>query len=459
MKKLQLDAASNVVHDGEAVSPHPVGAVAKLVKNILNAKNSSKIVDENGEPLVVYHQTDADFTVFDPHHPGSGTNDHHLPFGIFLKPTKSDIGMRGKKQMPLYANIKNPLVVADRNSLTQYLRENVEGYSELLNRYNNIDKEYKAKFDKASDRIRRKYTELWHQWKDGKISEDEYQRGIEDREEEAILKEWKEAGNKLSVEMKKLVDGHFRSSDYDGIILENDEGSFGRSTKTILAFDENQVKSATDNIGTFSPSNGDIRFSKPMEEVAVSPEAEAIREKDVKNIIATTSEDKLPQTRKEALTMLDGMKQPFPNDDQGYEIYVSHADAKHTMSYRNIDQIKVVGIVDKVIKNAVKIGEIPVAEDETGTKNIHLFYCPVNIDGKQYSARLVVKEYEKGNFVVDQMNLYNTQLREEKGTDKTPIQQNMPPTVLSSVPSAYKVKVLFHNTQEYDRYFFWKFAF
>ena len=186
-----------------------------------------------------------------------------MPFGIFLKPTKSDIGMRGKKQMPLYANIKNPLVVADRNSLTQYLRENVEGYSELLNRYNNIDREYKAKFDEASERSRTKYTELWHQWKDGKISEDEYQRGIDDREEEAILKEWKEAGNKLSAEMKKLVDGHFRSSDYDGIILENDEGSFGRSTKTILAFDENQVKSATDNIGTFSPSNGDIRYSLP----------------------------------------------------------------------------------------------------------------------------------------------------------------------------------------------------
>ena len=189
----------------------------------------------------------------------------------------------------------------------------------------------------------------------------------------------------------------------------------------------------------------------PMEKVAVSPEAEAIRERDVKNIIATTSEDKLPQTRKEALAMLDGMKQPFHNDDQGYEIYVSHSDAKHTMSYRNIDQIKVVGIVDKVIKNAVKIGEMPVAEDETGTKNIHLFYCPVNIDGKQYSARMVVKEYEKGNFVVDQMNLYNTQLREEKGTDKTPIQQNMPPTVLSSIPSTYKVKELIHNTQEYDR--------
>ena len=30
-----------------------------------DAKNASKVVDGNGEPLVVYHGTDADFTVFD----------------------------------------------------------------------------------------------------------------------------------------------------------------------------------------------------------------------------------------------------------------------------------------------------------------------------------------------------------------------------------------------------------
>ena len=35
--------------------------------------NSSKIVDENGEPLVVYHGTDADFTVFDRAKIGSST--------------------------------------------------------------------------------------------------------------------------------------------------------------------------------------------------------------------------------------------------------------------------------------------------------------------------------------------------------------------------------------------------
>ena len=31
-------------------------------------ENASKIVDREGEPMVVYHQTANDFTVFDPRH-------------------------------------------------------------------------------------------------------------------------------------------------------------------------------------------------------------------------------------------------------------------------------------------------------------------------------------------------------------------------------------------------------
>ncbi|MBQ1933123.1 MAG: hypothetical protein II360_06475 [Muribaculaceae bacterium] len=32
------------------------------------AKNTSKVVDENGEPLVVYHGTKAEFAIFDASH-------------------------------------------------------------------------------------------------------------------------------------------------------------------------------------------------------------------------------------------------------------------------------------------------------------------------------------------------------------------------------------------------------
>ena len=50
-------------------------------------KTASKVVDGNGEPLVVYHQTGNDFTVFDTKHTGAGEFDSEMPTGIFMKPT------------------------------------------------------------------------------------------------------------------------------------------------------------------------------------------------------------------------------------------------------------------------------------------------------------------------------------------------------------------------------------
>ncbi len=52
-----------------------------------NPKSASKVVDGNGEPLVVYHQTGNDFTVFDTKHTGAGEFDSEMPTGIFMKPT------------------------------------------------------------------------------------------------------------------------------------------------------------------------------------------------------------------------------------------------------------------------------------------------------------------------------------------------------------------------------------
>jgi hypothetical protein len=51
------------------------------------------------------------------------------------------------------------------------------------------------------------------------------------------MKEWGDAGERIFEKMKLLVDRHFRDIAYDGIILEQDKGGFGkRSTKTYIAF-------------------------------------------------------------------------------------------------------------------------------------------------------------------------------------------------------------------------------
>ena len=48
-------------------------------------KSASKVVDGNGEPLVVYHQTGNDFTVFDTKRTGAGEFDSEMPTGVFMK--------------------------------------------------------------------------------------------------------------------------------------------------------------------------------------------------------------------------------------------------------------------------------------------------------------------------------------------------------------------------------------
>ena len=87
-------------------------------------------MDGNGEPLVVYHQTGNDFTVFDTKHTGAGEFDSKMPTGIFMKPTSDNIGLRGNKQMALYANIRNPLTVNNRAELVRFYEKNIDGYKD-----------------------------------------------------------------------------------------------------------------------------------------------------------------------------------------------------------------------------------------------------------------------------------------------------------------------------------------
>ena len=69
-----------------------------------NPKPASKIVDEDGRPLAVYHGTDADFTVFD-RNKGRSTMDIQ---GSFFSPWEIDAGGYGSNIGKYYLSIKNP---------------------------------------------------------------------------------------------------------------------------------------------------------------------------------------------------------------------------------------------------------------------------------------------------------------------------------------------------------------
>ena len=133
-----------------SLPPYAVGKDTKLI-SILQT-NSSKIVDENGEPRVMWHETGNEFSIFDPRQFGAGASDYVTPFGIFLKYSPNPIGVaRGgdEKQMALYVNMQNPIEFANREEMEDYLRSNCVGFAQAADRIKNIDAEYGKKIEAA----------------------------------------------------------------------------------------------------------------------------------------------------------------------------------------------------------------------------------------------------------------------------------------------------------------------
>lgn len=168
-------------------------------------KNASKVVDENGEPLVVYHNTPFEFDgIFDMEHKSRIMPWTSEPFGhVGTQETANKI--KGT-QFALFLNIRNPLETPD------FVHETI---SSML-------------------------SELYKQ---GIISRDKYSslRGISNSE------------------LRDLM----LSLGYDGTKYENKAEKGGTSYSFIAP---NQIKSATDNTGAFSNKDDDIYHSSVTEE-------------------------------------------------------------------------------------------------------------------------------------------------------------------------------------------------
>lgn len=92
---------------------------------------SSKVVNDDGSPKVVYHQTAATFTVFNTDNPVAGLNDSETPNGMFFKDNDHDIGLGGRTQMAAYLKMERPLRFRNREAANAWYRKNVPGYAEL----------------------------------------------------------------------------------------------------------------------------------------------------------------------------------------------------------------------------------------------------------------------------------------------------------------------------------------
>lgn len=207
-----------------------------------NPNEASKVVDENGEPLVRYHETSKNIIEFDADRSDNGYGDIETPIGIFTKENANSIFDNENIQMPIFIKARNILKFDTRKEAYDYFSKHIPSYRE------------KAK----------------------------YMTHLNDDDPFLI-----ENGDSYEVgeDIKKLITKYLKESGFDGFELVKDEGisSLGVSTvHTIVVFNPNQIKSATDNVGTFSRTDNRIDYfeTNNSEKVAESQEALDILKKE-----------------------------------------------------------------------------------------------------------------------------------------------------------------------------------
>lgn len=223
---------------------------------------ASKIVNEDGTPSIIYHQTAAEFNVFSNANPLAGRNDSETPNGFFAKDNDADIGVGGNKQMALYGDMKKPLHFKDRAEAKAWYSEHIDGYRGLTEKLNKLDEEYQSKYD-AQETANDEYYEQNYE---AYVADDaEVTQKILENEDKLddILEQWKEDTEAIRGELRELLDSYFIENDsgYDGIILDFDGRRKGENVKSYIFFKNTQLKSATDNVGLFDKKNPDIRYS------------------------------------------------------------------------------------------------------------------------------------------------------------------------------------------------------
>ncbi len=172
-----------------------------------DSENASKVVDENGEPMVVYHGTTNNETIKVWNEKAKTYDTSHEPFtvfkravdglpnsGMFFNSSENNAYEYGYNHYAVYLNAKNPLVIDCKGNL-----------------YNSIKHE-----GKTMD------TYDWANWAE--------------------------------------------ENGFDGVIFKNikdgvDYGSMQNTTDDYVVFYSNQIKSSENNNGDFSADNNDIRFS------------------------------------------------------------------------------------------------------------------------------------------------------------------------------------------------------
>ena len=195
-------------------------------------ENASKVVDENGEPMVVYHGTLQKFNVFNTYYDNDTWHGKGSYFTSSLKDLKSNyVTSKEDIYLDVFLNIKNPVIVGKKNESTWFEREDREIIKNALRLHN-------------FSMVNYAYENSWDSYNLEKI----------------VRNELNESSS------GKLLNFIYRELGFDGILFSTPYKLKGHKaplkTKHFVAFYPNQIKLADGTNTTFDSKNPDIRFNK-----------------------------------------------------------------------------------------------------------------------------------------------------------------------------------------------------
>ena len=236
----------------------------EALTNFWNWFGDSKVVDEQGRPLVVYHQTSETFNTFERGRDKAGKYDYETPGGFFFKSSDRNIGIAGNIQMPVYLKAEKTITFDNRQQLQKYWSENIDGYADLLKQYQNVDKDYNARVDNIESDMDKAIDDLENSesYKNATDAQQYQMRSdlMDSFDSTALFDEWRNAANKIAEQMKQLVNDYVSAKNIEMVKLENDSGAIGKkTTDSFIVFEPTQIKSVN-NRGTYSADTGNIYY-------------------------------------------------------------------------------------------------------------------------------------------------------------------------------------------------------
>lgn len=231
-----LNGLSNSVAEKQQTSF--TGKDSKLL-SILQT-NSSKVVDENGEPMVAYHGSNNEFTKFDTARIGSstGTSDGR---GFYFTTDKDYANSFGKdgNVLSVFLNIDNPLSLKEKTITKQQLFDIIKRIDE---------KEVAAD---GEHWFISNYANYYDVGIDGAIREAaESEYPYSDNDVELVNSLISASGN-----FKDVVSSVYEITGKSSEIVPKENG-----TVHYVVTNPNQIKSATGNNGNFSTTEDDILY-------------------------------------------------------------------------------------------------------------------------------------------------------------------------------------------------------